>query len=76
MQRDEFYPNFYIAYLTTIWYDNGVERRGLNMSKKTKEEKLEIEKKRLVFEIVIGSLMVAFLIFVGVYYGCALNQLR
>lgn len=46
------------------------------MSKKTKEEELEIEKKRLIFEIVIGSLIVAFLIFVGVYYGCALNQLR
>ena len=45
------------------------------MPKKAKEEKLAIERKRLIFEIVVGSLLVAFLIFVGVYYGCALNQL-
>lgn len=45
------------------------------MSKKTKEEKLEIEKKRLIFEIVVGSLLVALMIFIALYYGVALREL-
>ena len=46
------------------------------MAKKlTKEEKKELDKKRFIFEVIVGSLLVGLMLFIGIYYGCALGQL-
>ena len=47
------------------------------MAKKklTSEEKQALEKRRFIFEVVVGSLLVALMIFIALYYGVALREL-
>ena len=46
------------------------------MSKKlTEEESKELDLKRFIFEVIVGSLLVGLIIFIGIYYATALGEL-
>lgn len=45
------------------------------MAKKKTEEPKELDMKRFIFEVIVGSLLVGLMLFIGIYYGCALGQL-